>query len=187
MQQRETATDRLADVIQVIQLGRRSGMLTVERGRGATFEEGTITFVNGQVAQASVGSRRGREALSWLSAWRSCLFTFITSSANESAPFQSPSSPYNGISRPQQSSNGNRSTQRLDAFVPKGDVPHRIKPVEEVLPIMQAMGLSRAHRRLLLLIDGQRNVSELVRLVGQSGEEVFKQLDELERAGFIEQ
>lgn len=183
MQQRETATDRLVDVIQVIQLGRRTGMLAVERGRDATFEEGTLTFVNGQITDASVGSRRGQEALSWLSAWRSCLFTFITPSANGFASFQSPS--LNRSSHPQQNSNGNGRTQRLDT--PKGDVPHRIKPVEEILPVMQMMGLSRSHRRLLLLIDGQRNVSEIVRLVGHSGEEVFQQLDELERAGFIEQ
>ncbi|TMC61826.1 MAG: DUF4388 domain-containing protein, partial [Chloroflexota bacterium] len=46
--QRETATDRLSNVIQVIQLGKKSGLLTVERGEGITFEEGAITFVNGQ-------------------------------------------------------------------------------------------------------------------------------------------
>lgn len=181
MQQRETATDRLADVIQVIQLGRRTGTLTVERGRDNTFEEGTITFVNGQVMQASVGSRRGQAALSWLTMWRSCLFTFITSQTDGIAPLHNPSI---GV-RPQQNSNGNGRTQRLDTSTPTGKAPYRIKPVEEVLPIMEMMGFSRAHRRLLLLIDGQRSVTELVRLVGRSGEEVFQQLDELERAGFI--
>ena len=187
MQQRETVTDRLADVIQVIQLGRRTGMLTVERGRDATFEEGTITFVNGQVTQASVGSRRGQEALRWLTAWRDCLFAFIAPSANELTALQSPSFSSNGSSHPQQNSNGNGRAQRLDTPTPKEEVPQRIKPVEEVLPIMQMMGLSRSHSRLLLLIDGQRNVSELIRLVGHSGEEIFQQLDELERAGFIKQ
>ena len=36
--QRETATDRLSNVIQVIQLGRKSGLLTVERGGAQSLE-----------------------------------------------------------------------------------------------------------------------------------------------------
>ena len=52
---------------------------------------------------------------------------------------------------------------------------------------MDVMGFSRTHRRLLLLVDGQRSVPELIRLVGRSSEEVFQQLSELERAGFIHQ
>lgn len=180
LQQRETATDRLADVIQVIQLGRRTGTLTVERGQGPTFEEGMITFANGQVTQASVGSRRGQEALSVLHTWRTCLFAFITPSTNSLASLQAPTSYPN----PQQ--NG-RSNGRFDPTAPGGDVPRRTKPIEEVLQVMDMMGFSRTHRRLLLLIDGQRSVPELIRLVGRSGEEVFQQLSELERAGFIHQ
>ncbi len=178
MQQRETATDRLADVIQVIQLGRRTGTLTVERGQGPTFEEGVITFANGQITQASVSSRRGQEALSILNTWRSCLFAFIPPSANSFASLKTPTS------YPQQ--NG-KSNGRFDATTPSGDAPYRTKPIEEVLQIMDVMGFSRPHRRLLLLVNGQRSVPELIRLVGRSSEEVFQQLSELERAGFIHQ
>ena len=180
LQQRETATDRLADVIQVIQLGRRTGTLTVERGQGPTFEEGMITFANGQVTQASVGSRRGQEALRVLHTWRNCLFAFITPSANSFAPLQAPASHPN----PQQNGRGNG---RFAPPAPRGDVPHRTKPIEEVLQVMDMMGFSRVHRRLLLLIDGQRSVPELIRLVGRDSEEVLQQLSELERAGFIHQ
>ncbi len=56
--QRETATDRLADVIEVAQLGQKTGLLTVERGNGITLEEGSITFVDGQVTEASAGGVR---------------------------------------------------------------------------------------------------------------------------------
>ncbi|HKF38536.1 MAG TPA: DUF4388 domain-containing protein, partial [Ktedonobacteraceae bacterium] len=64
--QRETTTDRLADVIEVAQLGQKTGLLTVERGNGITFEEGSITFVDGQVTEASAGGRNGFEAFNWL-------------------------------------------------------------------------------------------------------------------------
>jgi Domain of unknown function (DUF4388) len=83
-QQRDTATDRLLNVIQVIQLGRKSGLLSVERGEGIQFEEGMIMFVNGQATQASVGPRTGLEAFNWLSTWNACLFSFIPSTATAS-------------------------------------------------------------------------------------------------------
>jgi hypothetical protein len=83
-QQRDTATDRLLNVIQVIQLGRKSGLLSVERGKGMQFEEGMIMFVNGQATQASVGQRTGLEAFNWLSTWNACLFSFIPSSTTAS-------------------------------------------------------------------------------------------------------
>jgi hypothetical protein len=76
-QQRDTATDRLLNVIQVIQLGRKSGLLTVERGVGAQFEEGVIVFSNGQVTQAEAGRSTGLEAFNWLSTWGSCRFAFV--------------------------------------------------------------------------------------------------------------
>jgi len=83
-QQRDTATDRLLNVIQVIQLGRKSGLLSVERGEGIQFEEGMIMFVNGQATQASAGQRTGLEAFNWLSTWNACLFSFTPSSATAS-------------------------------------------------------------------------------------------------------
>ena len=39
-QQPTTLTDRLANVIQVIQLGRKTGTLTVERSNGNSLEQG---------------------------------------------------------------------------------------------------------------------------------------------------
>jgi hypothetical protein len=76
-QQRDTATDRLLNVIQVLQLGRKSGLLTVERGEGAEFEEGVIVFANGQVTHAETGQNTGLEAFNWLSAWGACRFAFV--------------------------------------------------------------------------------------------------------------
>ncbi len=100
-QQRETVTDRLANVIEVIQLGRKTGQLSVERGAGNTYEEGYISFLNGQIIQAVTGWRRGQEALNWLSDWGTCRFTFIPDTSARttgklsalSAPSTSPLSP----------------------------------------------------------------------------------------------
>lgn len=178
MQQRETATNRLADVIQVIQLGRKTGILSAEQGQGRTFEEGTITFANGQITQASVGLRQGQEALSVLKTWRGCLFAFIPPSTSNITPFQFPT-PH--------SQQSDQDTGKPNAVASKDAVPYRTKPIEEVLPVLDLMNFSRSHRRLLLLIDGERNISELIRLLGRNAEEVFRQLGELERAGFIHQ
>src|SRR5262245_50108303 len=75
-QQPKTETDRLANVIQVLQLGQKTGRLVVERNNGPQSEQGTITFVNGQVVQASVNQQQGPDALNWLKSWGACRFTF---------------------------------------------------------------------------------------------------------------
>src|ERR1700730_16853631 len=76
-QQNATITNSLANVIQVIQLGRKSGVLTVERGEGMTFEEGVITFVNGQTVDAQTALYNFQDALRWLGSWGTCRYEFI--------------------------------------------------------------------------------------------------------------
>jgi hypothetical protein len=73
---RVTSTDRLSNVIEVVELGRRSGMLAVERGAGSTFEEGEIYFVGGHPTYAVTGTLRGRDALAALAQWGACRFAF---------------------------------------------------------------------------------------------------------------
>ncbi len=73
---RVTATDRLADVIEVVELGRRTGLLTVERGSGEMLEEGAIYFHAGRAIYAAVERVRGQDALSVLGGWGACRFAF---------------------------------------------------------------------------------------------------------------
>jgi len=73
---RVTVTDRLANVIEVVELGRRSGLLSVERGAGAMLEEGDIYFVTGRAIFATLAGLRGREALAMLGQWGDCRFSF---------------------------------------------------------------------------------------------------------------
>ncbi len=212
-QQRETATDRLVSIIQVIQLGRKTGLLTAKRGEGITQEEGTITFIKGKITQTTVGRRKGSEALNWLTTWGNCRFTFVSSDPAETSPSLTPIPP--GIAehsindtdpglRPQRAvlnrqtgpllageSNGlvpQKSNGAVPAPAPStaSSIPFRTRQIDSALRVIENMGLSRTHRHLLLLIDGQRSISELVRLTGRSEPEVASLLRDLEKATVIQ-
>lgn len=225
-QQRETATDRLVSIIQLIQLGRRTGLLTAKRGDGITLEEGTIVFTKGQVTQAAVGRRNGSEALNWLTTWGNCRFTFVAADPAESdMPLMPLSSrlpenggngtdprlrqqrplpnrqsgplPANGSGRqsgplPANSTGSigsNNGASRFTTPIPPAAQPGppiRTRQLDSALKVIENMGLSRAHRRLLLLIDGQRTAIELVRLMGRDENEVYSLLRDLEQATVIQ-
>ncbi|WP_201378954.1 DUF4388 domain-containing protein [Ktedonobacter sp. SOSP1-85] len=74
---RGTHTDNLNNVIQVIQLGRKTGLLTVQKESGPASEEGEITFFRGQISQARLGHLRDQQAISLFATWKSCFFTFV--------------------------------------------------------------------------------------------------------------
>lgn len=228
-QQPETVTDRLVNVIQVIQLGRKTGQLSVERGDGGAYEEGFISFVHGQVTQATTGQRSGLEALNWLSGWGECRFTFTPATETHgTSPLPAVSARSSQSLRsaqpvhPAQSAQA-ASTSPQHAYAPGGigsqtgnlraaprtrplpSVPHTPEPasngfssapsspaapyrtrrLEEALRILEYRGLSRVHRHLLLLIDGQRTTAELVRLIGRDQNEVTQLLRDLVDAAVI--
>ena len=202
-QQKETITNSLADVIQVIQLGRKSGVLTVERGDGETFEEGMITFVNGQAVEAQTTVFNGQNALRRLSSWGTCRYAFISTPTAEipsiPAPVSTPAferrmtdtgthpripiSPLRESAARRQASNG--GTEQVISFIPASIVPHLVISLEESLRRVDQLGLSRQHRHLLLLVDGQRNVAEMVRLIGRTQFKVQRLLADLEHAEII--
>jgi hypothetical protein len=70
------ATDQLINVIQVLQLGRKTGELQVERQVGSQIEEGMLKFVHGQITFAECGRLDGQAALHWLQSWGQCRFVF---------------------------------------------------------------------------------------------------------------
>ena len=72
------------------------------------------------------------------------------------------------------------------SLMPASVVPHPVKALEESLRRVEQLGFSRHHRRLLLLVDGQRNIAEMVRLIGHTHREVQKLLVDLEQAGIIQ-
>lgn len=203
-QKRETITHSLANLIQVIQLGQKSGVLTVERGEGPTFEEGMITFVNGQAVTAVAAYFNGQNALSWLNSWETCCYAFIPTPTSEipatSTPITTsafdqgmthngtqpriPTSPLRESAARRQASNG--MAERVVSLMDVSVVPHHVKSPKESLQRAEQLGLSRQHRRLLLLVDGQRTIAEMVRLIGYAQYEVQKLLVDLEQAGIIQ-
>src|SRR5579884_3947711 len=73
---RVTATDRLANVIDVVGLARRTGLLSAEREFGTMLEEAEIYFVAGNPIYATLGPLFGHDALNALASWGVCRFCF---------------------------------------------------------------------------------------------------------------
>ncbi len=201
-QKRGTVTDRLLNVIQVLQLGKKTGHLTIERDEGKGQEKGEIIFVQGQVTQAYGGNLRGQEALNWLSTWGACRFVFVPATQEKTtAPLSTqPLTPHSRATQPlsdtphitaatpapQQNTTRTNTTDSLVASVPGTAIPHRTRSVNISLHLLEQKGLSRAHRQLYLLIDGYRSIPELIRLTGRPADEILRLLQELEHIGVIE-
>src|SRR5690348_16530664 len=75
--QRATRTDRLLHVIGVIELGRRTGLLSIERDEPLNHEEGDLYFLNGEAIYASTSTESGRAALYTMRTWGPCWFAFL--------------------------------------------------------------------------------------------------------------
>ena len=69
-------TSRLGNIINMIGLGRQSGILRVVRGQGPTRELGQIKFLDGEPVSALLGQLTGPNALTVLSNWGECIYTF---------------------------------------------------------------------------------------------------------------
>jgi Domain of unknown function (DUF4388) len=70
------STSRLTNVIQLISLGRQSGILRVVRGHGPAREMGQIQFVDGQPTAALLGQLTGTAALNVLANWGESYYIF---------------------------------------------------------------------------------------------------------------
>jgi Domain of unknown function (DUF4388) len=177
MKPRGTFAEKLADVLQVLQLARKTGLLVIEReGGGEAVEQGTVTLQNGQITDASYGRYRGSTALDILMGWRPCYFVLHPPSATAASSAFS-----------QQNSSGRQPGSRPSGMLPPPvpSAPYRTQQVDVVLPYFARMGLSRAHRQLFLLVDGQRPLTELIRLMGRGPDEVEALLADLAGAGLI--
>lgn len=281
---RVTTADRLSNIIEIVELGRKSGLLAVERGSNQTYEQGEVYFFQGRAIYAAVEGLRGREALGVLGGWGQCRFAFesdapaptpnvpLTPPAKQqtsqrAAPFpassqpgypQQPTSgpanyswsggaripdsqspPGNGASRPglqrgeptgalgsplsppstpstPSSVGGGWNTSWPDmaggqptsgqlnwpgpgaptstgpfagggAFSPEllARRPRRAPDVRDLISVVSAYNLSRNHRTVLLLADGEHSVLDLARLSSKPVEEIFALLADLERRGLV--
>jgi hypothetical protein len=205
MQQREeVAIDRLLSIIQTIQLGRKTGLLTARRGEGASAEKGTILFTRGQITEVRLGERTGTDALIALNTWGHCAFTFALSNEQNTPPSTAAANgnldsvttsnphPFIAISPLRRSSGALSRDERTSAGqeqmlppVAISAAPYHIVSAEAALRAIEHMDLSRTHRQLLLLIDGQRTIADLSRLTRRSLKDVYILLRDLERSTVI--
>lgn len=245
--QRATHANQVSQVIEVIELGRRTGLLSVERDVGAALEEGDIYFLNGQAIYASTGVQSGRSALEILRTWGACRFVFLSDipqpmpnigpERGNARPLQtgglrsgSPSAPIGGQLSGQQRPMSTQPTVPLPSSSPlegrresdyrlpsyalpqaprqSGSIPsfppsmeypastpafvlapyqrpRRAPNPQDIPRLALRYQLSRAHRTLLLLADGEHSVRELARLVGRSEEEALALFSDLFRLGLI--
>ena len=277
-----TATDQLSNVIEVVELGQRTGMLLVERGSGSVLEEGEIYFVGGRAVYASLAGLRGREALAALGRWGACRFAFDRESLRPDANLTNPSEPAIRAVTPQSpvphsqpswpSSSGSQpgySAQRgfdgsnswpmqqgarppmpqsngaayagqysvpavqpnPQTYAPSSEYPmlapiptpmpnpystpysaqsasypapapqpvvgtlqgrdplrrrpRRAPDVRDLMSVVTSHNLSRSHRTVVLLADGEHTVEDLSRLSSKPLDEVTGLLDELETRGLV--
>lgn len=175
MTMRGTATDKLADVIQMLRFVQKTGVLTLQRENADhSLEEGSLFLRDGQIADAMIGNLHGADALKKLSGWTKCYFVFQDLPPSAPSPFasQGPATPWP------------RTTDALrDTGAPTGTdsvVPYRAHQFQFSLPDFERLGLSRVHRQLFLLADGQRSITVLAKLLGRHPHEVLLMLNDME-------
>src|SRR6266581_6831231 len=167
-QRRVTATNQPSTVIDVLQLGKKTGILTVERGEGESYEEGRMAFVHGQVVQAVINPYVGRDAATKLFSWQACRFSFVPMLPEQAVQGMYPAQhtqtevkvvientqePLYKVQQADAASQDNLSDQpSVTAYFKES--------MDETLHTMGQRGLSRTHRRLFLLIDGRRTIRE---------------------------
>jgi hypothetical protein len=164
----------------------------VRRGAGLTAEQGTLLFVQGQVTEARVGRRSGSAALNWLSTWGQAhyLFTPLVTEKEmplgdgASAPIVACKTTHTGPLRPAPHVNTDK-LERESSLIAASDVLNSTIACAEATARIDQAGLSRTHKHLYLLINGQRTALECVPLVGRKVEEVRNMLHDLEWLGVI--
>lgn len=250
---RVTATNRLANVIEVVELGRRTGLLSAERD-GNDLEEGEIYFISGHPVYAVFGTLTGRDALNMLIRWGACRFAFEPSaprpipnvsgvlpaldgngrpygvstdydneqsaeppppppqtapnsgaggagwgyrSAPNMMPGMTPSAPNTpnppnmgnsgvwGYSNPPSPPSPTYGSSPRQPYPSDQRLPQRTPDVRDLKAIVATYGLSRGHRTVLLLANGQHTVSDMARLSAKSVDEVLQLLSDLKGFGLI--
>jgi hypothetical protein len=217
-QRRGTTTNQLNHIIQVLQLGRNTGVLVAERGEASMHEVGEIFFVHGIISGAHYGEFRGQQAFQQLNQWGQCRFVFTPTDeatimralparitqplripparqqteprlpverGQQQQPTSYPQTPPPQTSRPQTTRPLWETNTGPMALIPR--CPQRTEYPEKAIYMIQMAKLSRLHRHLFLLIDGQRTPDELASLLGRNHEEVKYILRDLEQIGVIRQ
>ena len=204
----------LVIVIQAIQLSRENGVLIAKRGGGVSAEEGRIVFTNGRITEVKVNKRNASDAFNYISTWENCLVSFISQDPSKGIAylFEKSSQVASAVSEEQkkadvpasplpkgvravhehhqnQSHTTPASNPSLSLSPPKQEsvpsIPSLIQPLPIALRKIEQMGLSRAHRQLILLIDGKRSIEDLAHTMGRTVENMQELSQDIMRLGLI--
>ena len=183
------AVDQLGKIIEAIQIGRTTGSLIATRGEGPSYEVGTLVFLKGKVVRGKVGRREDREAFNWLSTWGKCRYTLVLSitseTANESLLGGDPSQ-FIAAMDEGRGTGTNAGTRESKTNVPlPWGVPYRSKPLEYGLEQIEEKGLSRIHRHVFLLLNGERGIEDIKRLLKVDEYELQALIYDLQQMGIV--
>ncbi len=189
------AQQQLATIIQRFQMEGRNGLLIVKRGTGSNLEEGTILFANGKMEEARVGRRTKFDAFKYLCTWEHYEFSLRTSDG-KTLLFSSPppvSEQYRSLDTPPSLLTPIPASLQFNPSITEKRTPevvvivpyHSRHQLSDGLQALEKMGLTRGHRRLFLLINGERSVAELARLTASNEDEVYQRLQDLEKAAVV--
>ncbi len=201
MSKRGTQTSSLKNVIQVLTLGNKSGILTVTADTSAMSAEGRIVFIRGVITDVHLGKVSGQRALHALLQWGTCSFIFSeVESTTEPAQFSLTPPVDSGplpntehqIERFSHVDSQYKSARQMPQPTRHLDAASLIIPIRlrrdrdtESLQRLSYARFSRAHMHLFLLINGERALQDLARLLQRSDSEVEKLLFDLKKSGFI--
>lgn len=192
-QQQGRITDSLASVVQFIQAEHRTGELRVQRDEGYGLEQGTLIFMDGRIIYAQTGPYQEVRALEILQTWGRCIFlfsphptmnnneTYLPAPPSQNSPSQNSPSQYSPAQRPGdvQPFGSFPSAQRATPppahyprpfeaspsfTIPLTVIPRATMSVIKAIKLIEKEGLPRTYRQVFLLIDGQKNVNDLLRL-----------------------
>ena len=187
-QQQGRITDSLASVVQFIQAEHKTGELRVQRDEGRGLEQGTIIFMDGRIVYAQTGPYQETRALEVLQTWGRCIFLFsqhptmnnnethLPASPSQTSPVQhspaqgprdvQPFGPFPSAQRtpPTPAHYSRPSETHPNLAMPLTVIPRATMSVIKAIKLIEKEGLPRTYRQIFLLIDGQQNVNDLLRL-----------------------
>jgi len=166
----------LPDLIQILEQGRNSGILTLS----SKGKEGVIYFQEGKVLDAAVGERKGKWAIYNLLFWGEGDFSF------RSRAVSVPSAIYSsGTELVLEGMRRFDERQRLTSRLPDLHSVLVVKP--QVKEKLGSKKLSPDLESFLQMFDGKKSVEEIIDQGGEDDIETLQRLLKLYSAGFLEE
>lgn len=166
----------LSDILQLIQMGKKTGALEVESGSDA----GSIFFNDGAAVHAAATDIRGDEAVNRILRWRQGSFAFKPDITTDQHSIQAPLQ-HLVLEAARQID----EWQDIQKLLPSMDIVLAIE--ENPAAGTEDIKLEPAEWRILALVDGSRNISMVVKESHMGDFETCKVLYGLVSSGLLKQ